>query len=126
MHSKIIKFINDNSDVIDIADWSTLFDRMYQVFNSNTWIYPILQVLKEGLPEYKEELEDLQISRYKDKVIEVMGNSMCAMHSTTVLNALKHSFGLNTDEMRLVLEADPRFKIININRYDYVIQKEET
>ena len=120
MHSKVIEFINDNEDLIDTADWDKLFDRMYIAFKSNTWIYPILETLEEGLPEYKEELEEMKITKYRDKVVELLKDAK-VMHSSLLLGLLRHSFGLTTDEMRLALESDSRFKVKNLNRYDYEI-----
>lgn len=120
MHPKIVEFMNSNEDLIDAADWSTLFDRMYIAFKANTWIYPILEILEEGLPECKEELEEMKITKYRDKVVELLKDAK-VMHSSFLLGILRHSFGLNTDEMRLALESDPRFKVKNLNRYDYEI-----
>lgn len=123
MHPKIIEFINDNGDLIDAADWGKLFDIMYAAFESNTWIYSIIEILEEGLPEYKDELEALKVTKYKDKVIEFMqANNIQDLNSTLLLRRLHHSFGLNIDEMRDALATDSRFKVRIQNRYDYQVK----
>ena len=123
MHEKIVNFITENSDLIDLADWSTLFDRMYSAFKSNTWIYPILEALETGLPEYKDEIEELKVIKYRDKVVELMTtHNIQVINSTFLLGQLRNSFGLTTDEMKLALMSDSRFRIGTQNRYDYQIK----
>ena len=123
MHPKVIDFIKNNEYLIDTADWDTLFDRMYIAFNSNTWIYPIIDLLEEGLPEFKSDIAAMKLIKYRNKVYEIMtSHNISVITSNFLLGQLKHSFGLNTDEMRLALESDPRFKVGVKNRYDYQVR----